>query len=74
MRRYGLKAVPTDKDGGYAIICKEHLDDLIQNKAKPPIYEPISEHAANPSNIMSSYFRALHTAKKVFEGSGCETL
>ena len=49
MRRYGLKAVPTDKDGGYAIICKEHLDGLIISKAKPPIYEPISEHAAHPT-------------------------
>ena len=40
--KYDLIAVPTDKDGGFRIACREHIQDLMMIKLRPELYEEVN--------------------------------
>jgi hypothetical protein len=64
LARYGLLAIPTDKDGGFCIACHEHIEELAEIKFTSQLYEEVNPNAIDEYKIVQQYCSLIDRAQK----------
>ena len=66
---YDLIALPTDKDGGFCIACREHVKDLMMIKLRSELYEEVNVNMTDENKIKEEHMNLLKRAKKQLESA-----
>ena len=67
--RHDLIAVPTDKDGGFCIVCREHVQDLTLTRLKSDLYEEVNVMTVDENKIKHEHLSHLMNARKQLESA-----